>query len=108
MVPVALLSGEQDLDGQLEQSAGEPPPSAEGPFMTSWPAGDSARIAESDDLRFAAFRDDGTTYGTPTWIWSVAAGEAYRVTCADSPYLGPMISNPAKVRTLRITPRADA
>jgi hypothetical protein len=30
------------------------------------------RIAATDDLHVAPFRDDGTTYGTPTWIWSVA------------------------------------
>jgi hypothetical protein len=29
------------------------------------------RIAETDDLHISPFRDDGTTYGTPTWIWSV-------------------------------------
>jgi hypothetical protein len=28
-------------------------------------------MAESDDLHIAPFREDGTTYGTPTWIWSV-------------------------------------
>ncbi len=29
------------------------------------------RIAASDDLHIAPFRADGSTYGTPTWIWSV-------------------------------------
>ncbi|MBV9296870.1 MAG: DUF2255 family protein, partial [Acidobacteriaceae bacterium] len=28
-------------------------------------------IADTDDLHIAPFRDDGVTYGTPTWIWSV-------------------------------------
>jgi hypothetical protein len=28
-------------------------------------------IASSDDLHIAPLRDDGVTYGTPTWIWSV-------------------------------------
>jgi hypothetical protein len=28
-------------------------------------------IASSGDLHIAALRDDGVTYGTPTWIWSV-------------------------------------
>ncbi len=32
------------------------------------------RIAEADDLHISPFRDDGITYGTPTWIWSVAVG----------------------------------
>lgn len=30
-----------------------------------------AQIAEKDDLHIAPFREDGVTYGTPTWIWSV-------------------------------------
>ena len=36
-----------------------------------WPAEDLRRIAETDDLHISPFREDGTTYGTPTWIWSV-------------------------------------
>lgn len=28
-------------------------------------------IDEADDLHIAPFREDGVTYGTPTWIWSV-------------------------------------
>jgi hypothetical protein len=39
--------------------------------MTSWLDDDLAKIAASDDLHIAPFRSDGTTYGTPTWIWSV-------------------------------------
>ena len=29
------------------------------------------KIAKTDDFHIAPFRDDGITYGTPTWIWSV-------------------------------------
>jgi len=29
------------------------------------------RIAKTDDLHIAPFREDGVTVGTPTWIWSV-------------------------------------
>lgn len=36
-----------------------------------WPRNELQRIAESDDLHIAPFRDDGKTYGTPIWIWSV-------------------------------------
>jgi len=32
------------------------------------------RIDEADDLHVAPFREDGTTYGTPTWIWAVVVG----------------------------------
>jgi hypothetical protein len=35
--------------------------------------GDELRkIAEADDLHISPFREDGKTYGMPTWIWSVA------------------------------------
>ena len=46
--------------------------------MTAWPQEELQRIAEADDLHIAPFREDGTTYGTPTWIWSVAVdGDLY-------------------------------
>jgi len=44
-----------------------------------WPEDELRRIAEADDLHVAPFRDDGRTYGTPTWIWSVAVGGALYV-----------------------------
>lgn len=35
-------------------------------------------INEADDLKISPFREDGKTYGTPTWIWAVVAdGELY-------------------------------
>ena len=39
--------------------------------MSAWPQDELRKIAESDDLHIAPFREDGITYGTPTWIWSV-------------------------------------
>ncbi|WP_423066100.1 DUF2255 family protein [Devosia sp. CN2-171] len=46
--------------------------------MNRWPADELRRIAEADDLHVSPFRADGVTYGTPTWIWSVAVdGELY-------------------------------
>jgi len=33
------------------------------------------KIAAADDLHIAPFRDDGETYGTLTWIWSVAVDD---------------------------------
>jgi len=46
--------------------------------MTHWPQEELRRIAEADDLHIAPFREDGTTHGTPTWIWSVALdGDLY-------------------------------
>ncbi len=46
--------------------------------MSTWSGDELRRIAETDDLRVSPFREDGSTYGTPTWIWSVAVeGELY-------------------------------
>lgn len=39
--------------------------------MSLFPSADIEAIAASDDLHVSPFREDGTTYGTPTWIWSV-------------------------------------
>jgi hypothetical protein len=39
--------------------------------MSKWQKEELAKIAASDDLHIAPFREDGKTYGTPTWIWSV-------------------------------------
>ena len=47
--------------------------------MPTWPKTELRRIAEADDLHIAPFRDDGATYGTPTWIWSVAVEGALYV-----------------------------
>ncbi len=32
-----------------------------------------------DDLHISPFREDGKTYGTPTWIWSVVVDDALYV-----------------------------
>lgn len=47
--------------------------------MSKWRKDDLRRIAEADDLHIAPFREDGATYGTPTWIWSVAVDDALYV-----------------------------
>lgn len=39
--------------------------------MSKWKLDELNKISESDDLHISPFRDDGETYGTPTWIWSV-------------------------------------
>jgi hypothetical protein len=44
--------------------------------MTSWHKDELATIADADDLHISSFRDDGVTYGTPTWIWSVVVDDA--------------------------------
>jgi hypothetical protein len=47
--------------------------------MAAWPKHELRKIAEADDLRISPFREDGITYGTPTWIWSVALDDALYV-----------------------------
>lgn len=43
--------------------------------MAKWSKDQLRKIAAADDLHIAPFREDGVTYGTPTWIWSVAVGD---------------------------------
>lgn len=45
----------------------------------TWPQDELRKIAAADDLHIAPFRDDGATYGTPTWIWSVVVDGALYV-----------------------------
>ena len=39
--------------------------------MSNWNEAELNAIAGADDLHISPFREDGVTYGTPTWIWSV-------------------------------------
>ncbi len=39
--------------------------------MSHWTKAGLKKIAVADDLHVSPFREDGVTYGTPTWIWSV-------------------------------------
>jgi hypothetical protein len=43
--------------------------------MNQWPKEELKKIAEADDLHISPFREDGVTYGTPTWIWSVVVDD---------------------------------
>lgn len=47
--------------------------------MTTWSSDELCKIADTDDLHISPFRDDGMTYGTPTWIWSVVVDDALYV-----------------------------
>ena len=47
--------------------------------MATWSKDELRKIAENDDLNISPFREDGVTYGTLTWIWSVAVGDALYV-----------------------------
>jgi hypothetical protein len=45
----------------------------------TWSKDELRKIADADDLHISPFRGDGGTYGTPTWIWSVAVDDALYV-----------------------------
>ena len=46
--------------------------------MATWSKEELRKIAEADDLHISPLREDGKTYGTPTWIWNVAVdGDLY-------------------------------
>ena len=47
--------------------------------MSSWPKDELRKIADPDDLHISPFREEGMTYGTPTWIWSVVVDDSLYV-----------------------------
>ncbi len=47
--------------------------------MADWDKEELQRIAGADDLHISPFLEDGMTYGTPTWIWSVVVDGALYV-----------------------------
>ncbi|MFN7998770.1 MAG: DUF2255 family protein [Bryobacteraceae bacterium] len=54
-------------------------------IMSGWAKEDLDSIAESDDLHISPFREDGRTYGTPTWIWSVVVDSNVYVRSYNGP-----------------------
>jgi hypothetical protein len=46
--------------------------------VTAWNPEQLEKIGSTDDFHISPYRDDGTTPGTPTWIWSVVVdGDVY-------------------------------
>jgi hypothetical protein len=43
--------------------------------MSRWSKEELRKIAQADDLHISPYREDGITYGTPTWIWCVAVDD---------------------------------
>jgi hypothetical protein len=72
LMPVSIRAV---VNGQEKQSFRQTGESA----MTAWPKDELRRIATTDDLHISPFREDGKTYGTPTWIWSVVVGDGLYV-----------------------------
>ena len=54
-------------------------------MMSRWAKDELDQIAESDDLHISPFRDDGKTYGTPTWVWSVVVDDGLYVRAYNGP-----------------------
>ncbi len=58
--------------------------------MSNWTETELAKIAPAGDLHISPFREDGVTYGSPTWIWSVvgtineATDAAYRAKFSEA------------------------
>lgn len=47
--------------------------------MAGWSKDELRKFAGADDLHISPLREDGITYGTPTWIWSVVVDGALYV-----------------------------
>ena len=47
--------------------------------VATWSPDELQRIVKADDLKISPFREDGLTYGTPTWIWCVEVDGALYV-----------------------------
>ncbi|MEF2249705.1 MULTISPECIES: DUF2255 family protein [Ralstonia solanacearum species complex] len=60
------------------RSSGAAGPQASGESRMKWSSEELSKIVKADDLHIAPFREDGVTYGTPTWIWCVSVdGDLY-------------------------------
>jgi hypothetical protein len=51
--------------------------------MTSWSKNELRAIEDNDDLFVSPFREDGSTYGTPTQTWAVIVGGDVYVRAAN-------------------------
>lgn len=72
-VSAPLWAASKDVGAQAQRTS-EPPVST-----GTWSAQDLQRIIKADDLKVSPFREDGVTYGTPTWVWCVEVDGALYV-----------------------------
>ena len=72
-----------------------------------WSRDELRKIAESDDLPVAPFRDGGITYGTPTWIGPLRYNGLYHFG-NERADLKPMIRERARAAKVGITLRASS
>ncbi|WP_241000235.1 DUF2255 family protein [Pseudomonas viridiflava] len=72
-VPAQLWAASDDKNADLqrmtEQRVG----------THAWSEQELQRIIKADDLKVSPFREDGVTYGTPTWVWCVEVDSALYV-----------------------------
>ncbi|MFE4726818.1 DUF2255 family protein [Microbacterium sp. NPDC056736] len=53
--------------------------------MTAWTGEQLAKIEANQDLYVSPFREDGTTYGTPTQTWALVVDGKVYVRAANGP-----------------------
>jgi hypothetical protein len=51
--------------------------------MTEWTPEQLATIGDTDDMYVSPFREDGTTYGTPTQTWALVIDDSVYVRAAN-------------------------
>lgn len=75
--------------------------------MNTWSKDELLRVAETDDLHISPFREDGRTYGTPTWIWSVVVDDGLYVRAYNGRnsrwYLAAMQQKAGRITTAGMT-----
>jgi hypothetical protein len=75
--------------------------------MSLWSKDELRKIAESDDLHISPFREDGVTYGPPTWIWSVVLDDGLYVRAYNGPssrwYKAAMQQNAGRITAAGMT-----
>ncbi|UIF28994.1 DUF2255 family protein [Levilactobacillus brevis] len=54
--------------------------------MKAWTTAQLKAFTTADDMRVSPFYEDGKTYGTPTWIWSVVVGQHLYVRAWNGPH----------------------
>lgn len=66
------------LSASASWGAQEVPAKSMGATDMKWNRSELDQIIKADDLHISVFRDDGVTYGTPTYIWCVQVdGDLY-------------------------------
>lgn len=75
--------------------------------MSAWSKDELRKIADTDDFHISPFREDGITYGTPTWIWSVVVDDGLYVRAYNGPssrwYKAAMQQNAGRITAAGMT-----